>query len=154
MEAIVRLSNFHSSCGARIFTSYDEAGEKRYHASDRANAGHIAKCPACGGELVRLIPVIGDYARTEGQLHTHLRAESLVITAHAMEQRWLAARERLCAGEPLDAEALVCMSAELEEGRTLEELAPLYGRDHDGLREEIATFTITEEPNTTPTHTP
>lgn len=134
---LIRLANFHAACGARIFTGYLE-GESapRYFASDRANAAELARCPACGGELVFRIDESIDSAGV-----IHRQCVFTVLTAHEMERRYLAARERLCAGAPLDAAAIVCMGAEMEEGRTLEEIAPLYGRTPAALRAEIEAFT-------------
>ena len=145
----VRIRDFHGVCGARIFTGW-AAGEQRarYYASDALNAAEIARCPVCGEPLV-----VTERYQQESWDHACTRHRTTMLTAFEMERRYLAARERLCAGAPLDAEAIVCMSAELDDiyGLTLEEIAPLYGYpDAETLRNEIAFFTATTTTNNPP----
>jgi hypothetical protein len=144
----VRIRDFHGVCGARIFTGWAVSERTpRYYASDALNAAELEQCPACG-EPLKYWHADSATAMSEGG-GVHRSRRSTVITAFEMERRYLAARERLCAGAPLDAEPIVCMGAELEEGLTLEEFAPLYGRDPETLRGEIAAFTA-DTTTTTP----
>jgi len=136
-----RARGFHAACGARIFISFVLGDRRpRYFASNAANARETDTCPVCRESL--FLSIRHEYsAAQEDTSGAHYDLKTTVLTEFEMEQRYLAARERLCDGAPLDAEAIVCMSAELEEGLTLEELAPLYGRDAETLRGEIAAFT-------------